>query len=86
MNRRTHPFSPRWWAKVRHGMRPDVTSSTRSVPTRQRSPIRAPLTSRPRVVKFSPNTPLASFRPPSSRSQASSSSRAKAYTAWSLPP
>lgn len=70
---------------VRHGMRPEVTSSTRSGPIRQRSPIFAPLTSSPEIVRFSPNAPFASVRP-SALSQASRSSRAKAYTAWSVPP
>ena len=43
-------------------MRGPVTSSTTSSPTAQWSPIRAASTSSPRMVRFSPNEPLAITR------------------------
>ena len=64
-NRLTHPFSPIHAAKFAHGMRGPVTSRTTS-PTRQRSPTRAPSTSRPSVVRFSPKMPSVSGLPSSS--------------------
>ena len=63
--------------KVAQGTRGKVTSSSTSSPIVQRSPISAPLTSTPSVVRFSPNDPEASVRS-SSRSQRSRSSRAYA--------
>ena len=52
---------------------------------RHRSPSSAPVTSSPAVVRFSPKVPSRNGRP-SSAAQASRSSRAYAYTAWSGPP
>ena len=46
--------------KVPHGIRGQQASRITSGPIRHRSPIRAPLTSTPFVVRFSPNTPLPS--------------------------
>ena len=66
-------------------MRGEVICSSRLGPMRHRSPIRASLTSMPRVVRFSPKKPFGSSRPNRS-AQRSRSSRWKAYTAWSLPP
>ena len=66
-------------------MRGEVICSSRLGPIRHRSPIRASLTSMPRVVRFSPKKPFGSSRP-SRSAQRSRSSRWKAYTAWSLPP
>ena len=44
---------------VRHGvLGADTSRSGPSLPIRQRSPIRAPVTSTPDVVRFSPNMPL----------------------------
>ena len=70
------PLIPRRLAKVLHGVLGRVTSSsTPADPTRQRSPMTAPLTSMPEVVTFSPNIPLVRSR--SSRAaHASRSSRA----------
>ncbi len=85
VNRFTQPAVSSHPANVRHGIRPEVTSSTTCRPIRQRSPIRAALTSMPAVVRFSPKEPGASSRP-NSAPHRSRSSRAYAYTAWSFPP
>jgi hypothetical protein len=61
--------------KVPHGIRGMQTSRTTSGPMRQRSPITAPVTSTPSVVRFSPNTPFRSGVP-SSAAQPSRSSLA----------
>src|SRR5690348_16664817 len=67
-----------------HGIRGWATSST-TVPIRQRSPITAPVTSSPSVVRFSPNIPGGISRSSCSPHHCSSS-RAYAYTALSGPP
>jgi len=72
-------------ANVAHGMRGEAACSTTVPPVRQRSPASVPVRSGPRVVRFSPNWP-AGRSYPSSRSRQSRSSRAQAYTAWSVPP
>src|SRR6476619_201278 len=59
------PIQPR---NVEQGTRGEVTSSTSSSPIVHRSPLSAPLTSIPIVVRFSPNDPDVRVRP-SSRSQ-----------------
>jgi hypothetical protein len=48
--------------KVAQGIRPNVGSSTSSSPIRHCSPITAPLTSTPVVVRLSPNSPPGSSR------------------------
>src|SRR5258708_5472703 len=65
------PFDPLWFTDLgleggaRYARSRRFT--TRSGPMRQRSPINAPFTSSPRVVRLSPNSPLRRSRP-SSRS------------------
>ena len=54
----SQPFSPTQPRKVEHGIRADVTCSTTSSPICHRSPIRASLTSRSTVVRFSPKNPF----------------------------
>src|SRR3954471_8807243 len=71
-------------ASFQHGMRGAVASST-TVPIRQRSPISAPFTSIPRVVRFSPQLPGPSGRL-SSDAHHSVSSPAWAWAAWPGPP
>lgn len=65
----SHFFSPILTWNVMHGMRPNVAWSSRVSPMRQISPIRVALRSRPSVVTFSPNQPLASGRPSSASHQ-----------------
>ena len=77
VNRLIQPGRPICASNVTHGIRGEVTCSTSVSPTRQRSPITAPVTSRPMVVRFSPNCPARSGRP-SCAAQASRSSRAYA--------
>ena len=57
-----------------HGMRGCATSRT-ALPTSQRSPTTAPVTSTPDTVRFSPKFPCSSSRP-ISRSHQTVSSRA----------
>ena len=54
----SQPFSPTQPRKVEHGIRAEVTCSTTSSPICHRSPIRASLTSRSTVVRFSPKNPF----------------------------
>ena len=84
VNRFTQRGSAMCLAKVAHGTRGPHTSS-RVSPTRHCSPTSAASTSRPLVVRFSPNIPSASSRSSSAPHQ-SSSSRATAYTACVSPP
>jgi hypothetical protein len=65
VNRLIQPGRPSHAWKVWHGIRGLDTSTITSRPMRQRSPIRAPLTSTPAVVRFSPNMPSRSGTPSS---------------------
>src|SRR5690242_8001386 len=71
-------------SSLKQGSRGWVTSRS-VVPIRHRSPTRAPVTSTPSVVRFSPNVPGARADPRRSPHQ-SRSSRAYAYTALRSPP
>ena len=59
----SHFFSPILTWNVMQGTRPKVGCSSRVSPTRQISPIWVAFRSRPSVVMFSPNHPLARGRP-----------------------
>ena len=64
--------SPNRMPSFEHGWRGWQTSNS-TVPTRQRSPISAPVTSTPSSVRFSPNIPSATSTPSTSSHQSESS-------------
>ena len=59
-------------SSLKQGTRGPATRNT-TLPIRQRSPIRAPETSTPAVVRFSPNVPGGNSRPTTSLQNAASS-------------
>jgi hypothetical protein len=76
-------------ADLAHAMRGAAACGTAVPPVRQRAPASVPARSSPPGRQVPPDRPAGSSHPRSrsrSRSRQSRSSRAQAYTAWSVPP